>query len=94
MGCIAISLLSQLGWHVIASTGRMAEAGFLKGLGAAEIIDRSELSEPGKPLAKERWAAGIDSVGSHTLANLWRKRSTMARSPPAAWRKASTCPRP
>jgi acrylyl-CoA reductase (NADPH) len=70
VGTIAISLLSQLGWHVIASTGRMAEAGFLKGLGAAEIIDRSELSEPGKPLAKERWAVGVDSVGSHTLANV------------------------
>jgi acrylyl-CoA reductase (NADPH) len=70
VGSIAVSLLSQLGWHVIASTGRLAEAGFLKGLGAAEVIDRAELSEPGKPLAKERWAAGIDSVGSHTLANL------------------------
>jgi acrylyl-CoA reductase (NADPH) len=70
VGSIAISLLSRLGWHVIASTGRMGEAGFLKGLGAAEVIDRAELSEPGKPLAKERWAAGIDSVGSHTLANL------------------------
>lgn len=70
VGTIAISLLSKLGWHVIASTGRMAETDFLTGLGAAEIIDRTELSEPGRPLGKERWAAGIDSVGSHTLANL------------------------
>jgi acrylyl-CoA reductase (NADPH) len=70
VGTIAISLLSKLGWQVIASTGRTGEADFLKGLGAAEIIDRAELSVPGKPLAKERWVAGIDSVGSHTLANL------------------------
>src|SRR4029079_9828663 len=56
--------------HVIASTGRTSEAGYLKGLGAAEIIDRAELSGPAKPLAKERWAGGIDSVGSTTLANL------------------------
>ena len=54
----------------IASTGRAAEADFLKHLGAAEIIDRAELSGPGKPLGKERWAAAVDSVGSHTLANV------------------------
>src|SRR5215203_1562601 len=60
----------KTGWHVIASTGRTQEADYLKGLGAAEIIDRNELSQPAKPLAKERWAAGVDSVGSHTLANL------------------------
>ena len=53
-----------------ASTGRVAESGFLKELGAAEIIDRAELSEPGRPLGKERWAAGVDAVGSHTLANV------------------------
>jgi acrylyl-CoA reductase (NADPH) len=70
VGTVAISLLSQLGWHVIASTGRTSEDDFLKSLGASEIIDRAELSQPGKPLARERWAAGIDSVGSHTLANL------------------------
>ncbi len=70
VGTVAIALLSKLGWSVIASTGRMDEEAFLKNLGAAEIIDRAELSAPGKPLAKERWAAGIDSVGSHTLANL------------------------
>jgi len=56
--------------HVIASTGRLSEAPYLKGLGAAEVIDRNELSGPPKPLAKERWAGGIDSVGSTTLANL------------------------
>lgn len=70
VGSVAIALLSKLGWHVIASTGRSAEEGYLKGLGAAEIIDRQELSAPGKPLAKERWIAGVDSVGSTTLANL------------------------
>ena len=70
VGTVAIALLSKLGYHVIASTGRTSEEEFLKGLGAAEIIDRNELSEPGGPLGKERWAGGIDAVGSHTLANL------------------------
>ncbi len=70
VGTVAISLLASLGWHVIASTGRAQEADFLKSLGASEIIDRKELSEPGRPLGKERWAAGVDCVGSHTLANL------------------------
>lgn len=70
VGSVAIALLAKAGWHVIASTGRSSEAGYLKGLGAAEIIGREELSGPSKPLAKERWAAGIDSVGSTTLANL------------------------
>ena len=70
VGSVAIAVLSKLGYHVIASTGRTAEEGYLKGLGAAEIIDRAELSGPAKPLAKERWAGGIDSVGSTTLANL------------------------
>jgi acrylyl-CoA reductase (NADPH) len=65
-----VALLSKLGFHVIASTGRASEADYLRGLGAAEIIDRNELSAAGKPLAKERWAGGIDSVGSTTLANL------------------------
>jgi acrylyl-CoA reductase (NADPH) len=70
VGSIAIAILSKLGYHVIASTGRTAESGFLKDLGAAEIIDRSELSGPVKPLAKERWAGGVDAVGSTTLANV------------------------
>ncbi len=70
VGSVAIAVLSKLGYHVIASTGRAAEAGYLKGIGAAEIIDRNELSAPAKPLAKERWAGGVDSVGSTTLANL------------------------
>ncbi len=70
VGSIAVALLAQAGWHVIASTGRTAEADFLKGLGAAEIIDRADLSGPGRPLAKERFGAAIDSVGSHTLVNL------------------------
>ncbi|MGL4650750.1 MAG: MDR family oxidoreductase, partial [Caldilineaceae bacterium] len=70
VGSVAIALLASAGWHVIASTGRSAEADYLKALGATEIIDRAELSGPGKPLARERWIAGVDSVGSHTLANL------------------------
>ena len=72
VGSVAISLLSQLGYHVIASTGRAAETDYLKDLGAAEMISRDELSGPAKPLAKERWAGGVDAVGSHTLANCCR----------------------
>jgi acrylyl-CoA reductase (NADPH) len=70
VGSVATAVLSKLGYHVIASTGRAAEADYLKHLGAAEVIDRNELSAPAKPLAKERWAGGVDSVGSTTLANL------------------------
>ncbi|NWL77422.1 alcohol dehydrogenase [Pseudomonas taiwanensis] len=70
VGSFAIALLARLGYRVVAATGRTSEADYLKGLGAAEIIDRSELSEPGRPLGKERWVAAIDSVGSHTLANV------------------------
>ena len=70
VGSVATAVLSKLGYHVIASTGRMSEADYLKGLGAAEVIDRAELSGPAKPLARERWAGGIDSVGSTTLANM------------------------
>lgn len=70
VGSVAISILSKLGYEVIASTGRAEEEEFLKGLGASEIIDRNELSEAGRPLGKERWAGGIDAVGSHTLANV------------------------
>lgn len=69
VGSMAISLLARLGYRVIASTGRVAEADYLKSLGAAEVMDRAELSSPGKPLQKERWMAVVDSVGSHTLAN-------------------------
>ncbi len=70
VGSVAVALLAKAGWHVIASTGRPGEAGYLRDLGAAETIDRAELSSPGRPLGKERWAAGVDAVGSHTLANL------------------------
>jgi acrylyl-CoA reductase (NADPH) len=70
VGSVAVALLARLGFKVIASTGRTAEADYLKGLGASEIIDRAELSQPGKPLGKERWAGGIDAVGSQTLANV------------------------
>jgi acrylyl-CoA reductase (NADPH) len=71
VGSVGVSLLSQLGFEVHASTGRAAEEGdYLRSLGAREIIDRSELSEPGRPMGKERWAAAVDTVGSHTLANV------------------------
>lgn len=70
VGSFAIALLARLGYSVTASTGRPSEADYLKRLGATTIIDRAELSNPGRPLAKERWAAAIDSVGSHTLANV------------------------
>src|SRR4051795_3080781 len=70
VGSVAIALLSKRGFKVIASTGRLQEEPYLRGLGASEIIDRKELSAPGKPLGKERWAGGIDSVGSTTLANV------------------------
>jgi len=70
VGSVATAVLAKLGYQVIASTGRMSEAPYLKSLGAAEVIDRNELSGPAKPLARERWAGGVDSVGSNTLANL------------------------
>jgi acrylyl-CoA reductase (NADPH) len=69
VGSVAIALLAKLGYTVVASTGRVAEAEHLKSLGASVIIDRSELSAPGKPIGKERWAGVVDTVGSHTLAN-------------------------
>ena len=70
VGSFALMLLKKAGWHIVASTGRATEADYLKALGADEIIDRASLSDAGKPLGKERWIAGVDSVGSHTLANL------------------------
>jgi len=70
VGSVAVAILAKLGYAVVASTGRPAEAAYLKGLGAAEVIDRKELSGPARPLAKERWAGGIDAVGSTTLANV------------------------
>lgn len=69
VGSVAIALLAGLGYRAVASTGRAAEAQHLKALGASDVIDRSELSAPGKPLGKERWAGVVDAVGSHTLAN-------------------------
>ena len=70
VGSVAVALLTKLGYTVVASTGRPQEADYLKALGATEIIDRALLSAPGKPLAKERWAGAVDTVGSHTLANV------------------------
>ena len=70
VGSTAVALLAKLGYQVTASTGRPEEAGYLTGLGASEVIARAELTGPVRPLAKERWAAGIDTVGSTTLANL------------------------
>jgi len=75
-GSVAIALLSKLGYRVIASTGRReSEGAYLTSLGAAEIIDRAELSAPGGPVGKERWAGAVDSVGSHTLANVLAQTS-------------------
>jgi acrylyl-CoA reductase (NADPH) len=70
VGSVAVALLAKLGYQAIASTGRTDEAAYLKGLGAAEVIDRAELAGPAKPLGRERWAGGIDVAGSHTLANV------------------------
>ncbi|MGE5622091.1 MAG: MDR family oxidoreductase [Bacillota bacterium] len=69
VGSIAIAILARWGYRVVASTGKREEADYLKSLGAADVIDRAELSAPGKPLQKERWAGVVDAVGSHTLAN-------------------------
>ncbi len=69
VGSVAIALLAKAGFTVVASTGKASEADYLKALGASQVIDRNELSQPGKPLQKERWGAVVDSVGSHTLAN-------------------------
>lgn len=70
VGSIAVMLLAGRGYRVVASTGRPGEAAYLTGLGAAEVMDRAELSSPGKPLGKIRWAGAVDTVGSHTLANV------------------------
>ncbi len=69
VGSVAVALLARLGHRVVAATGKAAEADYLGSLGAAAVIDRAELAAPGKPLQKERWAAVVDAVGSHTLAN-------------------------
>jgi len=70
VGSVAVALLAKLGYAVAVSTGRPEEAAYLKGLGASELINRNELAGPARPLAKERWAGGIDAVGSTTLANV------------------------
>jgi acrylyl-CoA reductase (NADPH) len=70
VGSVAVALLARLGWRVAAVTGRPEEADYLKSLGAHEIINRAELAEPGKPLQSQRFAAGVDTVGSVTLANV------------------------
>lgn len=69
VGSIAIAVLAKLGHRVVAATGKASEEAYLKSLGAASIIDRSELAAPGKPLQKERWAGVVEALGSHTLAN-------------------------
>lgn len=70
VGSVAVALLAAAGYDVVASTGKDGEDGYLKSLGAGSVIDRAELSEPGRPLGKERWAGAVDAVGSHTLANV------------------------
>jgi acrylyl-CoA reductase (NADPH) len=69
VGSVAVALLGKLGYSVVAATGKAAETAYLQALGAAKVIDRAELAAPGKPFQKERWAAVVDAVGSHTLAN-------------------------
>lgn len=69
VGSVAVALLGKLGYTVVAATGKASEEAYLRQLGASSVIDRAELSAPGKPLQKERWAAVVDAVGSHTLAN-------------------------
>ena len=101
VGSVAVAILAKLGYTVVASTGRAAEAEYLKTLGAAEIVDRAQFSEPGRPLGKERWAGAVDSVGSHTLANVCattRYRGAVAACGlaqgmdlPASWRDARRC---
>lgn len=70
VGSVAVALLSKLGYTVAGVTGRPEEADYIRSLGATEVLERSEFSEPGKPLGRERWAGAVDVVGSHTLANL------------------------
>lgn len=70
VGSLAVALLATAGFEVLASTGKADEAGYLKDLGASEVVDRSQLSEPGRPLGKERWGGAVDTVGRHTLANV------------------------
>ncbi|PIE44154.1 MAG: alcohol dehydrogenase [Gammaproteobacteria bacterium] len=70
VGSVAVNLLAGRGFSVVASTGKVSDADYLKALGAAEVMDRAKLSGPGKPLQKERWAGAVDTVGSHTLANV------------------------
>jgi acrylyl-CoA reductase (NADPH) len=70
VGSVAVAVLAKLGYRVLASTGRSEEHGYLAGLGAAEIVSRDELVGPAKMLDKERWAGGVDTVGSHILANV------------------------
>ena len=69
VGSVAVALLAKLGYKVVAATGKLSEESYLKSLGASAIIDRAELSQPGKPFQKERWAGVVDAVGSNTLAN-------------------------
>lgn len=69
VGSVAVALLAKLGYKVVAATGKLSEEGYLKSLGASSIMDRAELSQPGKPFQKERWAGVVDAVGSNTLAN-------------------------
>ena len=99
VGSVAIALLSRLGFNIVASSGKASEAEYLKRLGAADVIDRATLSVPGKPLQKERWAAVVDAVGSHTLANACSQTryggtvATLAgKSMPCASPQAATVP--
>ncbi len=85
VGSVAIALLADLGYRVVAPTGRLEESDYLRGLGAAETIDRRTLAEPGVPIARERWAGAVDSVGSRTLANVLAQTRGVVAASLRAW---------
>ena len=93
VGSVAVALLGAIGHEVIASTGRPDEADYLRGLGAADILDRAELSEPGKALAKERWTAAVDTVGGQTLANVLRRHALRRHRRRVRQRRRDEAPR-
>ena len=88
VGSIAIALLADLGYRVVASTGRLEEADYLRSLGAADVIDRRTLSEPGAPIARERWAGAVDSVGVAAAARAAGLDGATARGPGQGTRRA------
>ena len=89
VGGFAITLLADAGYSVVAATGRLQDTDYLKSLGASHVIERTEITEPGKPLAKKRWAAAVDSLGSHTLVTSAPLFAVMVPWRLAVWLRAS-----